>query len=525
MDKQKPIIENQLELTPENRRDADGDNRRIMEVENRQERSAGSRRNRRVNIKSVSVSVLAMLLVLVFFSKTIYQYNLPRITASAPEKGRLKKTEISTGSVQYLQETVLYAEVAGKVGEVLVAEGDVVEKGQPVLRMDFHEEVEELRQQIEELRESTEQKRAELAMSAEKLVFDVERTELAISNLNRQISQWKKESYRADPVSDYDLRQAEQDIESARAELEVKRSLIEAGAITRQELEQAESHIESLEARAENLNDVLGENRRRAQESVSEKEKNRQKQIGDLEHQLELSQQDLKGKALDQEENRRRSELLERESENTRKDYQQQLERYQNNETVTAKADAIISGLSVNAGLYVQAHQQLAAFGSEEDLVVRCSVAVNNNFIFTGDTCRLSNASQSVEGEVSAVALGEREKTVTIILDGASVTEGETFTVMFEKESEQVFTLVPNTAVNQDGDGYFLNQIKRRNGMLGKEFYTEKQRVYIGDSDSSNTVILSGVGFFEPIVLFGDKSFSEGETIVLDNEGDFFEDK
>ena len=58
---------------------------------------------------------------------------------------------------------------------------------------------------------------------------------------------------------------------------------------------------------------------------------------------------------------------------------------------------------------------------------------------------------------------------------------------------------------------------------MGDEYYTEKLPIYIGDSDNTNTVILNDIGFFEPVVLSSNKPFSEGDTIVLKNGGDFFE--
>jgi hypothetical protein len=158
--------------------------------------------------------------------------------------------------------------------------------------------------------------------------------------------------------------------------------------------------------------------------------------------------------------------------------------------------------------------------GSEFEL--RCDISLENNFVLAGDICRMSNSERSLEGVVKSVTPGENAKTVKIAVTGQEVTAGETFTVRFEKKSEKTFILVPNGAVNQDSNGYFLYQIKRREGILGEEFYAQKMRVYIGDADDEHTAIMSGMGFFEPIAVFSDKPFEENETIKLKNEGDFF---
>ena len=84
------------------------------------------------------------------------------------------------------------------------------------------------------------------------------------------------------------------------------------------------------------------------------------------------------------------------------------------------------------------------------------------------------------------------------------------------------FILVPNGAVNRDNDGYFLNQIRRRQGILGTEFYTIRQDIFIGGSDSTHTAVIRGIQTFEPIAVLSDRPFTHGQTIRLQNEGDLF---
>jgi multidrug efflux pump subunit AcrA (membrane-fusion protein) len=131
-----------------------------------------------------------------------------------------------------------------------------------------------------------------------------------------------------------------------------------------------------------------------------------------------------------------------------------------------------------------------------------------------------------LDGVVTVVNPHEGAKRLTIefVESSDNLAAGETFTIQFEERSSENFILVPNSAVNRDGDGYFLNQVRRRQGMLGTEYYTEKLRVYIGDSDTENTAIIRGITFFEPIALASDKPFAERESIRLRNESDFFEE-
>jgi hypothetical protein len=114
-------------------------------------------------------------------------------------------------------------------------------------------------------------------------------------------------------------------------------------------------------------------------------------------------------------------------------------------------------------------------------------------------------------------------KAVSVRVQSGEVRPGETFEVIFEKKSAVPQTLVPNAALNQDNDGYFLNRIKRRKGILGEEYYAERLEVYIGDSDRVNTVIVRGLTFFEPLVLRSSAAVVSGGAVSLLNPEDFFE--
>ena len=113
---------------------------------------------------------------------------------------------------------------------------------------------------------------------------------------------------------------------------------------------------------------------------------------------------------------------------------------------------------------------------------------------------------------------------IVIIVPEDAIEDGDAFDIVFEKESPELRILVPNGALKRDGSGYFLYQVKQQKGLLGKEYYVAKLRVYIGDNDADYTVVTEGITFFEPIVVQCDKELKEGDTVVLKNEGEFFKD-
>ena len=165
----------------------------------------------------------------------------------------------------------------------------------------------------------------------------------------------------------------------------------------------------------------------------------------------------------------------------------------------------------------------LASIGVGREFIVEAAISLDNNFVKSGDTCELSNASHVLKGTVWRVRPTAQGKTVSISVISEGVSDGETFEVTFEKSSAASFTLVPSNAINQDNDGYFLYRIKRRRGIMGDEYYLERLNIFIGDSDHQNTQVIRGITFFEPIVLVSNKALSAGITVTLKNPENFFE--
>jgi multidrug efflux pump subunit AcrA (membrane-fusion protein) len=202
---------------------------------------------------------------------------------------------------------------------------------------------------------------------------------------------------------------------------------------------------------------------------------------------------------------------------------EKKLTKLEGNEMVYAPESGRLADFNLKPGQTLGEHEYIGGIGFGSSFEIKCSLSIENNFTLPGDICRMKNANHSFDGIVTAIMISRDRKLVTVSVESAEIIPGETFDVTFEKESVESYTLVPNGALNMDRNGYFLYQIKRRDGILGKEFYSQKLRVYIGDSDDRNTAITKGISFFEPVSLYSSKTFKEGQTLYLSNEGDFFE--
>lgn len=93
---------------------------------------------RKRNFKKVFLALAVILLVLTFFSKSLYNYRLPVVEVTLPKQGVLSFTVEGTGAFDYSHIDSFYAEIDGRVREILVSEGDEVKKGQCLMRFQLN---------------------------------------------------------------------------------------------------------------------------------------------------------------------------------------------------------------------------------------------------------------------------------------------------------------------------------------------------------------------------------------------------
>jgi multidrug efflux pump subunit AcrA (membrane-fusion protein) len=417
---------------------------------------------------AAGVFFLILLCVLLLFSRTIYSYHLPEVAGVKPFRGTLNKFEISSGAADWTDVDTAYAVVGGMVEAVFVKEGETVRTGQALFQMGF--DVEAAERELREIRNNI-----------RKLQNDIDYTAVKLQNLVRALDRPEGgddagAEYREPPRPDL----VSLDLNKARLALGEAELSYELGAKSRYDLEAARDNVTALYLKYEGERTAL--------------------------------EFDLEAKNIDLQNLRLREESC-----------RDTLENYRTYAVIPARVEGVVVSLNVKKGMYVQEKTPMVSIGLGQDFTLECTVSPENNFIIPGDTCELSNSSHVLEGVVSRVKPSAQGKTVSVTVISGEVRAGESFDIIFEKNSAASYTLVPNAALNQDNDGYFLNQIKRRKGILGEEYYAERLDVYIGDSDPANTAIIKGMSFFEPVILRSSKPVLSGDVVSLTNPGDFFE--
>ena len=87
-------------------------------------------------VKIISVTGLVLLAVLTFVSRSIYNHNLPQVSAAPMEAGYVPLTYEAVGSLRYPNEATMTAGGAWTLAEVLVKAGDAVREGDPLCFFD-----------------------------------------------------------------------------------------------------------------------------------------------------------------------------------------------------------------------------------------------------------------------------------------------------------------------------------------------------------------------------------------------------
>ena len=454
----------------------------------------------------------ALLAAMMFFSGTIYYYDLPRVSATSPGNGYLNKRETSSGYADWETVDKVNSQIAGKIAEVYVSEGDRVYAGQVLFGMYYD-------------RDELERKLREIENSREKLEFDIQGIRLRMDRNRRNLAEYaasqsdaraQYEKAATKVTTSNELELIDNSIRKAEKSLAETQYLYEAGAATQREVTNAEESLESLHIQRESTVKSIREQKEKDADNLETLERNissYDKSIADTRADMTQLELDLASREFD-----RKSYDLQSEP------HLAALATYDGHPVIVSPSDGVILTLPVEAGQSVGENALMATIGVGISYIIECSIPFDNNFIFPGDEVELSNTAHVLYGYITSIAPGERGKAIKIRAVSEEITVGETFDLTFARRSDIRYTLVPNGALKQDSDGYYLNQIKKRNGLLGDEFYLERLTVYIGDSDSQNTVITGGLRFFEPIMLTSDKPVQPGDAITLINEADFFAD-
>lgn len=233
-------------------------------------------RKKKIIIGAVAVVVLAVIIIgSIFATRT----DTPEVTVVKVEtRKELRSTVTSSGEVRPIQYMNLTSEVQGRIEEIYVKEGDLVTKGQPLVRLDPNQ-----------LQSSTDAQLAAFQASQDEVRVSQSQVTAAQNNLAQSQQQYNVAQVAVDSArqavitAQADVDRAQVEVNAANRELTRNQQLLESGVISRQIYDESKDRVDnaraSLNTAKSNLNareiGVKDAQTRLAQQAVAVKDARR----------------------------------------------------------------------------------------------------------------------------------------------------------------------------------------------------------------------------------------------------------
>lgn len=202
--------------------------------------------------------------------------------------------------------------------------------------------------------------------------------------------------------------------------------------------------------------------------------------------------------------------------------------------SLKAAVSGIVTAVNVTEGLPVQgAGPAVSVTNSAKPLQLKVILPEEQaKYLNTGDETgvTISSIDQApVKGKISEIRSPETtgpngqagqqsqpdSKEILIDLNDSRLIGGEYAEFSISKQTKPVQTLVSNGAVRENSDGNYVLVLKKRQGVLGDEFYAQQVKVITGDADDTNTEIKNGLSPMDKVIVAGSSPVADGDRVRL----------
>jgi HlyD family secretion protein len=397
-----------------------------------------------------------MMVLLTFFSNTIHNFTLPRITVEKPTSGALIKEISGEGTIEAKSvfEQFIEAGTNPIVKEVHVQAGDIVKKDQPIITLD----IDDLKSNLQD--ENAKYKQLQIALGKLKdssnLTTLNNNIETALGNKNQKTKTYQD-----------------------------AKALYDSGFESANNLQNAKTAMEDAQ--------------RNYDSALQSKEtfiKNNQKDIENAELNMEIEARKID--ALNKQVAKNGVYIAPADGMITELNF---------NKGALANSSKALFKLAETSGCFqltITADDNLADFIKSGDAV---------------DVYIASLGDKKVAGNITQTKINSKDgdkKDLLIDVKDDMLQGGEKAKVTISKKTKQYSTLVPNSAVYTDSDGSYVFVVKEKKAPLGTESYVQKVTVTALDSDSTKSAIVNGITPMDKIVTKSTKTLSDGDRAVID---------
>jgi len=471
-------------------------------------------------IHKLTMLLVGLLLFLTFFSNTIFSLNLPGVVVGVPERGVATRTFRSDGIIDFPESMGIHTDNTGRIN-FAVGRGDIISPGDVLFTLLVDTE-----QLLERL--SAEQGRLErvlvnLARARSDLAFEESRLAGMTLGDFRPTTTQPLDLSRFDNES----RRLETEIEQAEDSLATYQVLYDAGVIPQVTVAQAADRIaalrESLQRNAEERERAIQEHERVTGQAADADRLTREQQ--------------QRAFVAEQQATRHRIDGLNHTVRLLEMDEQDALNALDRLYT-QAEEGGLITVYAEYHGVVREIPAGLESGMNVENnrLVMRLGLRQENNYIvtvyFPDSMGRLPTGGGNVRTvRVDVPALDEygirgniyrmsaaygRIRAEVHFSTNLRITGGERATIIVEHISSISDDMLPNSAIREDGVGYYVLVVEgERNTLLGYSFYARQHRITITDRGDRNSGVRAFPEIDLPVVVISDRPIMPGNRVRL----------
>ena len=409
-------------------------------------------KRKKVTGKLLIIFIL-MMVILTFFSNTINNFTLPRVTLESLSKGAILKEISGEGTIEAKNYFEQYIDMNLKVANVYVQAGDTVKMGQPIMELN----IDNLKSNLLD----TNAKYRQIQISLERLKDS--------SSLNN---------------NDDNIQRALENMEKQRKNYQDIKALYDSGY---------ESEVNFINA------DIARKGAERDYDAaVQNKEEFAKNNLRDIENaQLNLEIEARKIDALKKQVANNGLYAASADGIITELNF---------GEGIMANNSKPLYKLAETSGgfqLTVSVNRDLAAYVKPGDAVDVYVTSLGDKVV----NGKLEQIKEDLKN-------GDNKELVIDVSD-EELQGGENAQIVISKKTKLYSALVPNSAVNSDSDGSYVYVIKKKDSPLGTESYVQRIDVIVEDSDSTKSAI-NGLMALDKIVTESTKALSDGDKVVVE---------
>lgn len=442
--------------------------------------------NRKKLVRWIAI-FFGVMLLFTFLSRAADSVTVAKVDTAVIQNKIITHTVQGTGKIQGTQEKAVFAPEDQKVDQVLVGEGETVEKGQILLTLSgasVKQAIKEKKQEIDE---------------QERKINDLKSQEtLKKQEKERELKRAEENYDTAVKNGEINMANAQMEVDVAKQKLQIflnQKALMSDGADAPTE----QALRDEIRARQEAQNQVIMTRNQEVQDAARALEDAKTPDATDS----TIINEEAKLETL-QEEAKQLAALKKQKGK------------------ITAPCDGVIKSISSATGSTTTGEAAVILYTLEGELRMEGSIRESDlEYIKTGETVSLkgSNGNQEQEGIIESIQERENnsgDSVITVKIPEGAFSIGENVDFTISKDQGPYTCSVPLSAVYEENGTNYIYVTENQETILGETMVARRVSVRILDKNDTTVALENGsVSSSEQVIINTSKTIEDGSRVRL----------